>query len=81
MRPRKLRLLVLTHRSPAARTPMWPPQQGPQVGRAHGAARIHEDLDDPLLQSLLVDGRGGGNHDAADVRMHLSSPSGDSRRS
>src|SRR5665647_3398089 len=32
MRPTKLRLVVATARSPSARTPMWPPRHGPQVG-------------------------------------------------
>ena len=32
IRPLKLRLVVLTHLSFAARTPMCPPQQGPHVG-------------------------------------------------
>src|SRR5450759_511192 len=32
MRPTKLRLVVATARSPAARIPMCPPRQGPQVG-------------------------------------------------
>lgn len=32
MRPTKLRLVVDTHRSPSARTPICPPRHGPQVG-------------------------------------------------
>ena len=32
MRPTKLRLVVATHFSPLAMTPMCPPRQGPQVG-------------------------------------------------
>ena len=32
MRPTKFRLVVETHRYPAARIPMYPPRQGPQVG-------------------------------------------------
>src|SRR5699024_2064734 len=32
MRPTKLRLVVVTARSPSHMTPIWPPRQGPQVG-------------------------------------------------
>ena len=36
-------------RSPFARMPMCPPRQGPQVGVLDGAARLHEDLEQPSL--------------------------------
>ena len=63
IRPRKLRFVVVTARSPAPRTPIPPPKQAPQVGVETIAARLDEDVEQALAHRLAVDPLRRGDDD------------------